>query len=124
MRFKMIIILIGIVIAFCISCKNQVVEKGNRLELAFKIYNSDSIILDESFFHNDFYNINDDELFSFRVGKNEVIKGWDSVIIGCSKDKVYTFNIPYNSAYGDENIYHDIPSKSNLIIRFIILSIQ
>ena len=106
------------------ACNNKTVRDGDTVFLAFKIYNMQNIILDESFFHTNFNKISNDELFSFVVGKNEVIKGWDSVIIGCKKNIIYTFKIPDGEAYGNENIYHDIPPNSSILITFKIIDIK
>lgn len=116
-------LLFVIVFTLTTGCNNNTIEIGDTVILVFKIYNKNNIILDESFFHTDFNKIDCDELLSFVVGKNEVIKGWDSLIVGCKKNIIYTFNIPSNQAYGNEAIYHDIPANSDLILTFKIVDI-
>lgn len=118
-----------IVILFCYillsSCNgNKIVNRGNKVILNYKIYNPKNIRLDESDLFHDINCRDKAHIFSFTAGNNEVIKGWDSVIIGCKKNKTYTFRIPAEHSYGNEKIYHDIPPNSDLILTFKITDIQ
>ncbi|MCB9211720.1 MAG: FKBP-type peptidyl-prolyl cis-trans isomerase [Ignavibacteriales bacterium] len=115
-----IVILIAYITIACNS--NIVVKRGNRVALFYKIENIDSIRLDESSVIDNFRDKSN--VFAFNVGNGEVIEGWDSVIIGCKKNKLYSFEIPYQQAYGEEEIYHDIPAKSNLLLTFKIIKIE
>lgn len=120
MRSK--IITIGLLFSL-IACNNKssIVQNGDVVELYFEIKNSEGIRLDETAINKNFKD--KERLFSFRVGNNEVIKGWDSVIVGAKKNKKYTFVIPAKDAYGNERIYHDIPPNSDLILTFKVVEI-
>ena len=117
------IIIVILIACIAIACNsNTVVKRGDRVVLFYKIQNTDSIRLDESSIIDNFRDKT--KVFAFIVGNGEVIKGWDSVIVGCKENILYTFKIPYQQAYGTEKIYHDIPPKSNLIITFKIVKIE
>lgn len=122
--YNKIIILIFISI-FLYNCQSKLeVNKGNKVYLKYKIKDIDGCRIDESFLHNNWNSKDKNEIFTFTVGNGEVIEGWDSVIIGCKKNKLYSFEIPYQQAYGEEEIYHDIPAKSNLLLTFKIIKIE
>ncbi len=53
--------------------------------------------------------------FQFKLGKGQVIKGWDEGIKLMSKGSNYTFLIPYWLAYGEKGHPAGIPPKSHLI---------
>lgn len=117
------IIIVILIACITIACNsNIVVKSGDRVFLFYKIENLDKIRLDESAIIDNFKDKSN--LFAFTVGNGEVIEGWDSVIVGCKKNKLYTFEIPYQQAYRDEQIYHDIPAKSNLLLTFKIIKIE
>lgn len=100
------------------------VQKGDRVYLAFELADFEDTVFDKSVLDGDFENISENEIFSFIVGRNEVFEGWDSVIIGCEINKIYTFRIPYSKAYGTTRIYHDIKPKTNIKLKFKIVEIQ
>ena len=100
------------------------VKCGDTVTLAYKITNTEGMRLDESFLHDNFNQIQENELFRFTTCNEEVIPGWDSVIIGCKTGKIYTFDIPASLAYGKSDIYHDIPRGSDIIFKFKIFKIE
>ena len=51
----------------------------------------------------------------FRIGKGQVIQGWDDGLIGMKEGEVRRLNIGYEFAYGEEGIPGVIPEKSTLI---------
>lgn len=122
MYYKITILLCCILFSSCND--NKIVHDGNKVILNYKIYNSKHIRLDESDLYHDVNCMDKAHIFSFIVGRNEVIKGWDSLIIGCKKNKIYTFSIPTENCYGNEKIYHDIPANSDLILTFKIIDIE
>ncbi|MBK9353450.1 MAG: FKBP-type peptidyl-prolyl cis-trans isomerase [Bacteroidetes bacterium] len=109
-----------------ISCKKNEtkVKCGDTVTLAYKITNLEGMRLDESFLHPNFNRIDKKELFRFTTCHQEIIPGWDSVIIGCKTRKIYTFEIPAELAYDKTTIYHDIPPNSKLILKFKIFKIE
>ena len=74
--------------------------------------------------HGNFEKLRSKDLFSFVVGNGEVISGWDKRIIGCEVDSIYKIVIPYREAYGESNVYYDIPEKTDIVIKFKIVEIN
>lgn len=117
-------ILIVLVLTAC-SSNQQVVKKGDRVFVTYRISTKEGWRLDES---SPSINLNkapkNDELFSFVVGQNEVISGWDSIIVGCKTNTLYTFELEAVQAYGSEKIYHELPPNSPLQIQFKVIDIE
>ncbi|MBX7226490.1 MAG: FKBP-type peptidyl-prolyl cis-trans isomerase [Chitinophagales bacterium] len=110
----------------CVACNQHKipVKCGDTVTLAYKMTNTKGMRLDESFLHDNFNHIQENELFRFTTCNGEVIPGWDSVILGCKTGKLYTFDIPASLAYGKSDIYHDIPAGSDIILKFKIFKIE
>ena len=51
----------------------------------------------------------------FRIGKGQVIQGWDEGLIGMKEGEVRRLNIGHKYAYGEDGIPGVIPEKSKLI---------
>ncbi len=119
-----IIIFTAIILFFgCLQRPVKYVQSGDNVLVAYKIRGNDEIRIDESFLHNDWEKISDNEYIRFCVGNKEIISGWDSAIIGCRTDSLYTIKVPYSQAYDTIPVYHDIPAKSDLYIQFKIIDI-
>ncbi len=61
--------------------------------------------------------------FSFKIGKGEVIKGWDVGIIGMTVGGERRLTIPAHLAYGSRAI-PGIPANSTLIFDVKLLEIK
>jgi len=53
--------------------------------------------------------------FKFRLGGNEVIKGWDFGVAGMKVGGKRRLTIPYKMAYGDKGNAPEIPPKADLV---------
>lgn len=109
---------------FALSCKNGRVETGDRITLAYKITDTLGVRIDESILDDDFENLDPSDVFAFVVGNHEVVPGWDRAVINCKKNIVYERRVPYQQAYRNERIYHDIPPQRDLLIEFKIIEIE
>ena len=121
---KVIFIILVFSIIGCNFPDGRIVKNGDTVFVAYRIKNIAGDRLDESCSGKNFDQLDDNELFSFVVGKGEVIKGWDSLIVGRKKNTVYLYKLTPENAYGSEQIYHDIPSNSNLILEYKIVDIR
>lgn len=106
------------------SCKKNTVNKKDRVTIAYQFFDQDSVVFDKSIIHGNFDKITDRDVISFEVNNGEVIRGLDSLIVGCQLNKLYTFYIPSSMAYKEEEIYFDLPSNSNIYVRFKIIKIE
>lgn len=61
--------------------------------------------------------------FSFTLGTEEVIKGWDLGVLGMKTGERRKLTIPYDLAYG-ENGSGPIPAKATLIFEVELLGIE
>jgi FKBP-type peptidyl-prolyl cis-trans isomerase len=113
-------------IALTTSCQGDqaVVKRGDEVRLIYKMQLTDGMRVDESSLNPGFRHDDIENIFSFKAGMGEVIAGWDSVVIGCKKNKLYQFNLPAQSAYGNTAVYHDIPAGSELVLTFKITDIR
>ncbi|KAL9107046.1 MAG: hypothetical protein Q9227_007992 [Pyrenula ochraceoflavens] len=62
--------------------------------------------------------------FAFKVGAGEVIKGWDTGIVGMSVGGERRITIPANQAYGAKGSPPDIPPNSVLVFDVKMLEIK
>ncbi len=62
--------------------------------------------------------------FQFKVGKKEVIKGWDVGITGMKKSEKRRLIIPYPMAYGESGYPGVIPPKATLIFDVELVDFQ
>ncbi len=65
-----------------------------------------------------------EEPFIFKVGKGEVIKGWDVGVMSMKVGEKCMLNIKSDYAYGDEGIPKVIPKKSTLLFEVTLLKIH
>jgi len=64
----------------------------------------------------------ENEPFSFKLGAQEVIPGWDKGVPGMKVGGLRKLIIPPSLAYGNEGIYPSIPPSSTLIFVVELLS--
>jgi peptidylprolyl isomerase len=69
-------------------------------------------------------NWGDDEPFSFKLGAQEVIKGWDKGVAGMKVGGRRELIIPPALAYGPEGIYPSIPPNSTLVFLVELLDVK
>jgi peptidylprolyl isomerase len=69
-------------------------------------------------------NWGDDEPFSFKLGAQEVIKGWDKGVAGMKVGGQRELIIPPSLAYGPEGIYPSIPPNSTLVFLVELLDVK
>jgi len=62
--------------------------------------------------------------FTFTLGAGQVIKGWDSGIIGMKEGGKRKLVIPASLAYGDQAVGNVIPANSTLIFEVELLKVQ
>lgn len=65
-----------------------------------------------------------DEPFSFTLGTQEVIKGWDEGVATMSIGEMAVFEFPPEYAYGSTGSPPDIPPNSPLIFQIELLDIK
>ncbi|KAH8828502.1 hypothetical protein DL96DRAFT_1183263 [Flagelloscypha sp. PMI_526] len=61
--------------------------------------------------------------FQFKLGKGQVIKGWDEGLVGMQVGGERTLKIPANLAYGKQS-QPGIPSNSNLVFEVKLIGIK
>ncbi len=61
--------------------------------------------------------------FSFKIGKGEVIKGWDIGVAGMSASGERRIVVPANLAYGKKSM-PGIPSNSELTFDLKLLAVK
>lgn len=61
--------------------------------------------------------------FSFKIGKGEVIKGWEVGILGMAIGGERRLTVPANAAYGSKAL-PGIPANSTLIFDVKLLEIK
>jgi len=69
-------------------------------------------------------NWGEDEPFSFKLGAQEVIKGWDKGVVGMKVGGQRELIIPPDLAYGPEGIYPSIPPNSTLVFLVELLEVK
>ena len=62
--------------------------------------------------------------FSFKLGQNSVIQGWELGIVGMKVGEKRKLTIPPELAYGDQAVGGVIPAKSTLIFEVDMLKIN
>merc|ERR1711972_222549 len=62
--------------------------------------------------------------FKFKLGANEVIKGWDSGLAGMKVGGKRRLTIPPKMAYGDKGAPPEIPPKSDLVFEIELKSVS
>jgi len=62
--------------------------------------------------------------FSFVLGEERVIKGWELGVLGMRKGEKRKLTIPYELAYGENGIPGVIPAKATLIFDVELLQIN
>ena len=62
--------------------------------------------------------------FSFQIGSEKVIKGWNVGLIGSRKGEIRQLTVPPHLAYGQAGAGEDIPPNSTLIFEIEVLSID
>jgi len=66
----------------------------------------------------------DEEPFTFTIGKDAVIVGWEDGVKGMCVGEIRTLTVPANMAYGDLGAGYVIPPKSTLIFDVELLKIR
>lgn len=64
------------------------------------------------------------EPFTFHLGAQEVIKGWDQGVVGMKVGGTRKLTIPYQLAYGEEGRPPVIPPKSTLIFVVKLIKVE
>lgn len=64
------------------------------------------------------------EPFTFQLGADKVIKGWDLGLVGMKVGETRRLTIPYELAYGADGYPPFIPPKTTLIFEITLLSIN
>ena len=62
--------------------------------------------------------------FSFRIGKGEVISGWEEGVIGMKVGGKRKLFIPSELGYGAEGAGEDIPPHADLVFEVQLLTVQ
>jgi len=62
--------------------------------------------------------------FSFTLGQNRVIQGWELGVNGMKAGEKRKLTIPYTLAYGENGIPNAIPQKATLIFEVDLLGIN
>jgi FK506-binding nuclear protein len=62
--------------------------------------------------------------FSFKLGKGEVIKGWDLGVVGMNVGGERKLTIPAKLAYGSQGAPPDIPKNADLIFEVKLLQVK
>jgi FK506-binding nuclear protein len=62
--------------------------------------------------------------FSFKLGKGDVIKGWDIGVAGMKVGGQRKLTIPANLAYGSQGAPPDIPPNSTLQFEIKLLEVR
>mmetsp|Transcript_20808 Transcript_20808/g.26931 ORF Transcript_20808/g.26931 Transcript_20808/m.26931 type:complete len:177 (-) Transcript_20808:962-1492(-) len=65
-----------------------------------------------------------EEPFSFTLGKNEVIKGWDDGLRGMCVGDIRKLTIPSDLAYGDQGSGDKIPPGSTLVFEIELIDVK
>ncbi len=92
------------------------VQKGKKVSLIYTAWLTNGTKVDSS---NDPKNP-----YSFVVGSDEVIKGWDLGIIGMKEGGKRKLTIPPELAYGNEGAEPTIPPFSTLVIEMELLKVE
>jgi FKBP-type peptidyl-prolyl cis-trans isomerase len=64
------------------------------------------------------------ELSTFKVGKGEVIKGWDQGVIGMKKGGTRRLTVPADLAFGEEGDHGMVPPNEPLIFEITLTKIK
>lgn len=62
--------------------------------------------------------------FTFQLGQNRVIKGWDLGVVGMKVGETRKLTIPYELAYGADGFPPTIPQKATLTFVINLLAIN
>ncbi len=63
------------------------------------------------------------KVFKFKIGKGEVIRGWDEGVAQMSKGETARLTISSDYAYGSRGVKNFIPADATLIFEVELLSI-
>jgi FKBP-type peptidyl-prolyl cis-trans isomerase len=91
------------------------VEKGDTVEVQYEGRLQDGTRFDSSYARG--------ESFTFKVGKGEVIEGWDEGIRGMQEGGERIIVVPPRMGYGDQQ-YGVIPPKSPLVFMIELIDIK
>ena len=93
----------------------KAVEKGDTVEVQYEGRLQDGTRFDSSYARG--------ESFTFKVGKGDVIEGWDKGIIGMQEGGERILVVPPRMGYGDQQ-YGVIPPKSPLVFMIELVDIK
>jgi len=93
----------------------QKIEAGNQATVHYSGYFKDGKMFDSS--------VERGQPFKLKVGKGQVIKGWDEGLALLRKGEKAKLFIPYQLGYGEQG-YGPIPAKAELIFDVEIVDVQ
>jgi FKBP-type peptidyl-prolyl cis-trans isomerase len=96
--------------------EGDAVKSGDQIVVNYVGMLEDGTIFDSS--------IERKQTFSFTVGANSVIQGWEIGVIGMKIGETRKLTIPPQLAYGEKGVSGVIPPNSNLIFEINLLKIN